>query len=311
MWSSRRSLSAGMDGSLEPRLPCPEAVAGDKASASPRLSPIRSLLLPPLMSRALVEREAKSSELLRDPTGSLYAWFATLVMFLASLLEMSSSLLPGDSTLTPRMRGGWVDKVVEGWGDVLPCFAEDCAWRLGCKQESVDSKGWDNSLAEGDSEVEAGNGEGGLIWKDALSCVPLALLVRVSFVPRVQGLTGEGECGSWCWASTSRVWQPSSGWVDTSRLRGSDKSPNGDPGWVGATSPTVSSNTPSPNDSPTGSTGSNVASGGPLVHNGGSWGYTQSLINLVLPMSNRDTLGGGRILAKGGHVSHGSSSWSI
>lgn len=95
-----------MDGSLEPRLPCPEAVAGDKASASPRLSPIRSLLLPPLMSKALVEREAKSSELLRDPTGSLYAWFATLVMFLASLLEMSSSLLPGDSTLTPQMRGG-------------------------------------------------------------------------------------------------------------------------------------------------------------------------------------------------------------
>lgn len=298
-----------MDGSLELRLPCPEAVAGDKASASPRLSPRQSLLL--LMSGALLKREAKSSELFRDPSGSLYAWFATLVMFLASLLEISSGLLPGDSTLTPRMRGGWVDKVDDEWGDVLPCFTEDCAWRLGCKQESVESKGWDSSLAEGDIEVEAGNGEGGLIWKDVLNGVPSALLVSVSLVPHVQGLTGEGASGSWCWASTSRDWWPPSGWVDTSRLNGSDKSPNGAPGWVGVTSPTVSSNKPRPTASPAGSTGSNVVSGGPLVHNGGSWGYTQSLINLVPPMSNRDTLGGGRILAKGGHVSHGSSSWSI
>lgn len=93
-----------MDGSLEPRLPCPEAVAGGKASASPKLSPRQSLLL--LLSGALVEREAKSSELVRDPTGSLQAWLAILVMPLASLLEITSGLLPGDSTLTPRRREG-------------------------------------------------------------------------------------------------------------------------------------------------------------------------------------------------------------
>lgn len=114
-----------MDGNLEPRLPGPEAVAGGNASASPRLSPRPSLLL--LLSGALVEREAKSSELFRDPSGSFQAWLAILVMPLASLLEISSGLLPGDSTLTPRRRGGC--KVVKGWGEVLTGFtcAEDCA----------------------------------------------------------------------------------------------------------------------------------------------------------------------------------------
>lgn len=293
-----------MDGSLEPRLPCPEAVAGGNASASPRLSPRPSRLL---LSGALVEREAKSSELFKDPSGSLQAWLAILVMPLASLLEISSGLLPGDSTLTPRRSGAWVDKVVEGWGDVLPGFT--CAWRLGCKQERVGSKGWGSGLVEVDGEV--GNGEGGLIWNDAPSCVLSALLVRVSLVPSVQVLRGEGDSGSWCWAPTSRGQRPPSGWVDTSRLRGSNSSPNGAPGCAGTTSPAASSNKPSPTASPAGSAGSKLASGGPLIHSGGSWGYTQSLINLVLPMSNRDTLGGGRIFANGGHVSHDSSSWSI
>lgn len=90
-----------MDGSLDPRL-CPEAVAGGSAKVSPRLSLKWSLLL--LLSEALVEREAKSSDLLRDPTGSLHAWLAIFVIPLASLLEISSGLLPGDSTLTPRRR---------------------------------------------------------------------------------------------------------------------------------------------------------------------------------------------------------------
>ena len=93
-----------MGGSLESRLPGPEAEAGGNASASPRLSP-RSLLLL-LLSGALVEREAKSSEGFRDPSGSLQAWLAILVMPLASLLEISSGLFPGDSTLTAWRRGG-------------------------------------------------------------------------------------------------------------------------------------------------------------------------------------------------------------
>lgn len=299
-----------MDGSLEPRLPCPEAVAGGNASANPKLSPRLSLLLP---SGALVEREAKSSELFSDPSGSLQAWLAILVMPLVSLLEISSGLLPGDSTFTPRRRDAWADDIVEGWGDVLPGLtcAEECAWRLGCKQDTVESNSWGSGLVEVDVEGEVGNGEGGLIWNDVPSCVLSALLVRVSFVPSVQVLSGEGESGSWCWAPTSKDWRPPSGWLDTSRVRESGNSPNGAPGCVGATSPAASSNKLSPTASPTGSAGSNVASGGPLVHSGGSWGYTQSLINLVLPMSSRDTLGGGRIFANGGHVSHGSSSWSI
>lgn len=247
-----------MDGSLEPRLSCPEAVAGGNASASLRPSPRLSL-----SSGALEEKEAKKSELLTDPTGSLQAWLTILVMPLASLLEMSSGLLPGDSTLTPRRHCEWVDEMVDGWGVVLPGFscAADCAWRLGCKQP-----------VEGDSGVEAGNGGGGPIWNDVPSSVLSALLVRVSLVPRVQVLSGEGESDTWRWAPTSRGRGPPSGRADTSRLSGSDSSANGAPGCVGTTSPGASSNKPNPTASAAGSTGSKVGSGGPPTHSGGSWG---------------------------------------
>lgn len=257
-----------MDGSLEPRPLCPEAVAaGGKASAKPRLSARPSLLL---LSGALVESDAKSSELFRDPSGSLQAWFTILVMPLASLLEMSSGRLPGDSTLTPRRRAGWVAREAGGWGDVLPDFGEDCACRLDCMQ-SVESKGWERSLVAED-EGEAGNGEGGLICTDVPSWVPSALLVSASLVPRVQGQRGEGECGSWCWAPTSMVWWPPSCWMDISKLRGSESSPNDAPGCAGTTSPTGSSSILSPTASTDGSTGSKGDSLAPLVQSGGSWG---------------------------------------
>lgn len=155
--------------------------------------------------------------------------------------------------------------------------------------------------------MEGGNGEGGLICIIPPSCVLSALLVSLSVLPSAQVQSREGVEGSWCSAPTSRVPRPPSGWVDTSRLSGSDsRSPNVAPACVGSTRPAASCNNLSPNTSPTGSAASKAPSCCPLVDRGGCCGHTQS-INLALPTSSRETLGGGRIFAKGGHDSHGSS----
>lgn len=65
-------------------------------------------------------------------------------MLLASLLEMSSGLLPGDSTLTPRRHGA-----VKGQGDALPGFSctGESARMLGAGRQPV------GEMAPGDGEV--------------------------------------------------------------------------------------------------------------------------------------------------------------
>ena len=142
---------------------------------------------------------------------------------------------------------------------------------MGCKQERVESNAWASGLVVVDVDVYMGNGEGGLIWRGVPSCIPSPLLVNVSLVPSVQVLSGEGESGNWCRVSTSRGRQPPSGWGDTSKLRGSNRSPNGAPA---TPSPAASSNNLSRTASPGGSKGSKVESkvesGGPLIHSGGS-----------------------------------------
>lgn len=133
-------MLVGMEGAMESCIPCTEALAVGSANPSPRLCPRPSLLLPV----ALEEREARSSELLRDPRGSLQAWLAILVMLLTSLLEMISGLLPCESTLMPRRREGRGGEDEEGgWGGVFPSLSreEGCAGGPGCKQEPVNSKG--------------------------------------------------------------------------------------------------------------------------------------------------------------------------
>lgn len=252
MKSSRRSLLFVLEGILELKLSCPEVTDEDNETASPRFSLRLSWEL--LSSEAPEHKETRRSASFTDPSGSLQAWLATMVMLLASLWEMISGLLPGDCTLTPRRCVEWSRGMVEEWGDTLPALGrgED----EGCKH-----------LADGDSK-----GEGGLMWKDVPRSVLSVLLVRLSLVPRVQVLTGEGEWGNWCWAPTSRECWPVSDTLDAFKLSGSESSPNGETGWGGTTNPEASSNKPRPTASSAGSPGSKVAFGGPLMHRGGSWG---------------------------------------
>lgn len=98
------------------------------------------------------------------------------------------------------------------------------------------------------------------------SRVPSAVLVRPSLVPSVHVASGEGERDIW-WSSGRG---PPSGGVETSRLRGSDSSPNETPGCDGTTRPVASSNRPSLSASAADSLGSKAESGGPLTHSGGS-----------------------------------------
>lgn len=73
---------------------------------------------------------------------------------------------------------------MEQWGDTLPALGrgEEGAWRLGWKR-----------LPD-----EESRGEGGLMWKGVPRSLSSVLLLRLSLVPRVQVLRGEGERGSWC-----------------------------------------------------------------------------------------------------------------